>query len=128
MVRYHNNFGRKLARSIAACQLGLIVLCALIFALGDGRVSAISAILGGLVCVLATSIFAWQHFRVSGGVSQARQMVNNFYKAECLKWVVTIVAFCTIWQWPLLQAEAMLTTFILAHMIFWLGPVLLKRN
>lgn len=81
--------------------------------------SALSVLLGGMVCIIPTLIFALLFFKHSGA-SAARKIVNNFYVGEALKIVFTVFLFILVFQWQKVHAGALFTGFIIAQLIYWL--------
>lgn len=127
MAPFQNLTGKNLARGAVYCQLFLVGCCVLVFALFSGKVAAISAFLGGAVCLLSTIVFVWQHFRITGA-GQAGAMLTNFFKAGLLKWSVAAIAISAVFKWPELKPEAAIVTFIIAYMAYCITPLVLKRN
>ena len=99
-----NTAGRVVSKSRPQDLLKLALLqliCTVLFSLVlyycfDSR-EALSALLGGLVAVLASSFSAWQLFR-GGQNLQAEEMLARFYLSTVLKIVFSLamIAICII--------------------------------
>ncbi|MDI1351647.1 MAG: ATP synthase subunit I, partial [bacterium] len=71
--------------------LFLVVLCAL----GFDKNAALSALLGGLVCIIPNAFFAHKVFKYQGARA-AKQIVNSFYAGEALKIFISIFLFTAV--------------------------------
>ncbi|MGO2504260.1 MAG: ATP synthase subunit I, partial [Cobetia marina] len=71
----------------------LVILCAVLLSwVSKGSGAALSALCGGLVCLLPNLFFAWRSLRVTGA-RYAQAMVKAFYQAEAGKFGLTAVLF-----------------------------------
>ena len=88
--------------------------------------TAYATFLGGLVCVLANLSVASRVFRFSGA-TRAKQIMNQFYKAEASKWLLTFILFAVII--PLLKPAALpfFVMYIGATMVIWFSPLFFKQ-
>lgn len=84
-------------RRLLVAQLMICVLIALVLLLTWGRKEALSALLGGLVAIIPTALFARKLFRYQGARA-ARQIVKGFYVGEALKIVTTIGLFTFVFM------------------------------
>nr|WP_019215647.1 ATP synthase subunit I [Legionella tunisiensis] len=76
-------------------QLATSVVIALAFLLTFGTNEAISAILGGLVAVIPSALFAKKLFHHQGARA-ARQIVKSFYIGEALKILSSVILFTLV--------------------------------
>lgn len=87
-----------------------------------GKAAALSAVLGAVVSILPTAVFACVLFRYQGA-RQARRIVRSLYVGEGLKLLLTALLFggaiyflSPIW-W------AFFVSFILVHMTLCIAPL-----
>ena len=102
-------------------QLGLVLLLAMFCAVKYNYNSAYSALLGGLVCIIPNALFALKLFKYHGARA-ARQIVNNFYKGEALKIVLSIILFTTVFIFCKITPLAFFASYVLVLMTHWLAP------
>lgn len=109
--------------------LGLqgVIVAVLAFVLGVfvSLAAAMSALLGGLVCILPTAFFARQVFRHSGAQA-AKQIVQAMYLGEALKILISVVLFTLIFIYVDIVPLPFFGAFILAQLVVWLAPLVLK--
>jgi ATP synthase protein I len=88
--------------------------------------AAYAALLGGMVSVVPNFCFASRVFQFSGA-TRARQVVNQFYKGEALKWLLTFGLFAVII--PLLKPAPLpfFITYIVVTMMVWLSCFFFKK-
>ncbi len=104
-------------------QLGVTVLIAVIARLiGDDR-AAVSALVGGIVCILPNAYFAAKLFK-HNGARAARQIVNGFYKGEALKLILSVALFALVFKYLNVNPLVFFVTYIAAQMVFWFAPLL----
>ena len=114
---------------LLAFQLGISVLIALIAIVVDGAMASLSALLGGLVCVVPNVYFVRQLFKYKGARA-AKQIVNGFYKGEALKLLLTIALFLLVFKLIKINPLVFFVAFIAAQMVFWFVPLIsnIKRK
>lgn len=89
--------------------------------------AALSTLLGGLVAWLPNVFFAWQTFRHQGA-SQARNIVNSFYRAEAGKFGLTAALFIAVFvAVPPSNPAFFFGAYVVTQLAHWLGPWLLHR-
>ncbi|HEY8567658.1 ATP synthase subunit I [Microbulbifer sp.] len=94
---------------ISLIQLAVVLLVALVLELTQGRIVAISALLGGLLCVLPNLYFGLRAFELLGkgsdllkgrrqlrGARASQRTVASFYRAETGKFVLTLTGFAAV--------------------------------
>jgi ATP synthase protein I len=88
--------------------------------------TAYATLLGGIVCVVPNLAFASRVFLFSGA-TRAKQVMNQFYKAEGLKWLLTFGLFAVII--PVLKPAALpfFVMYIVATMVIWLSPFFFRQ-
>lgn len=106
-------------------QIFITVLLSLLFLI-KGQISAVSALLGGLVFFIPNLYFIKKAFSYSGARAIS-QIVNSFYKGEAIKLALTAVLFSIIFIFVKpLDVFALFLTFIIVLAINWLAPVLVR--
>jgi ATP synthase protein I len=118
--------GRKLARKVLFYQWLVAILLALIFFVFIGKYTGISALYGGLICVVPGKVFAFLAFRYAGA-SQNQLVVRSFNKGSKLKFLITIVMFAVIFRWPNLQPLPLFISYFVTLMVQWPIIIFLSR-
>lgn len=93
---------------ISLIQLSVVLLVTLALELTQGRIVAISALLGSLLCVLPNLYFGLRAFELLGrwellkgrrqlrGARASQRTVASFYRAETGKFVLTLAGFAAV--------------------------------
>ncbi|AGH47715.1 ATP synthase I chain [Paraglaciecola psychrophila 170] len=118
--------GRKFARKVLFYQCLVAILLALIFSVFIGKYTGISALYGGLICVVPGKVFAFLAFRYAGA-SQNQLVVRSFNKGSKLKFLITIVMFAVIFRWPNLQPLPLFISYFVTLMVQWPIIIFLSR-
>ena len=126
MVTSLTKEGRYLARKVLIIQSIIVVLFTLFFAFFYGKYSGISALYGGLICLVSGTVFAFLAFRYAGA-SQNQLVVRSFNKGSKLKFVFTIVMFVLVYKWPNLQPLPLIVSYIVTLMAQWPIIIFLSR-
>ena len=91
-------------------------------------VMALSALLGGLICLLPNAWLVRKAFAY-GGARSARRIVNSFYKGEAGKFLLTVCGFALVFVWVRpLHPLALLGAFAVVQAVNWFTPVILKSR
>jgi len=92
-----------------------------------GLVTAYSALLGGLVCLLPNCYFAYRAFKFQGARA-ARHIIRSFYAGEAGKLMLTAVLFGLVFsQVSSINALAVFLGFGAVQFIQWLVPIVQSR-
>ena len=118
--------GRQLARKVLFYQSLIAIVLAFILFLLLGKYSGISALYGGLICVIPGMVFAFLAFRYAGA-SQNKVVVRSFNKGSKLKFIITIVLFVMVYKLPNLQPLPLLISYIVTLMAQWPIIILVSR-
>lgn len=86
---------------------------------------ALSALLGGVVCIVPTAIFGFLAFKFAGG-SKNRLVVRSFNQGLKLKFALTLVIFALFLQWPQLSVGSMLLGYVVPLVAQW--PYMIFSN
>ena len=118
--------GRQLATKVLFYQSLIAIVLTFIFTLYYGKYSGISALYGGLICVLPGMVYAYLAFKYAGA-SQNRLVVRSFNKGSKLKFIFTIVLFVVVYKWPNLQPLALLISYVVTLMAQWPIIIFMSR-
>jgi ATP synthase protein I len=118
--------GRKLARKVLFYQSMILIVLAFIFAIFKGEYTGISALYGGLICIVPGMVFAFLTFRYAGA-SQNQLVVRSFNKGSKLKFLITIVMFVVVYRWPNLQPLPLFISYLVILMVQWPIIIFLSR-
>ncbi len=115
------------------CLVGLQVLVVIFIALAwgfSGFYAMISALLGGAVCILPNSYFAYRFFASGRNNNEPNKIVHVFYKGEVVKLLMTAGLMLVIFIEFHVGILPFLSGFAGATMGFWLAPLLVifKRD
>lgn len=80
---------------IAAVQLLLVSLAGAGLHFAGEPVTALSVVIGGALCALPNAYFGLRAFRHSGARA-ANRVVENFYRGETGKFVLTLAGFAAV--------------------------------
>lgn len=118
--------GRQLATKVLIYQSLIAIVLTLFFTFYLGKYSGISALYGGLICVLPGIVYAYLAFKYAGA-SQNRLVVRSFNKGSKLKFIFTIVLFVVVYKWPNLQPLPLLISYVVTLMGQWPIIILVSR-
>lgn len=122
-----NQQGMQGARRLLACQFSITVLVAILSSLVSGATAAVSALLGGGVCIVPNAYFARTLFRYQGARA-AKQIVTRFYKGEAMKMVLTIVLFTVVFKLFTIIPMVFFAVYIVVQMTFWFAPLIFDNK
>lgn len=112
---------RNKALKMVGSQAMFVLLMTIIIYLGWDITYARSALIGGLIAVIPSLIFALYAFRFAG--AQAAKMVTqSFYRGQSLKLLTTFVLFIVAFKWMNVLIEPTMLAFILTLFTHWLAP------
>jgi ATP synthase protein I len=99
-------------------QFLLIFILGLLATWGYSVNIGLSFLLGGLINIIPSYIFAKIVFKQTGARA-LKKTLNAFYVGEALKLLLTAFLFFLVFQWQDLQALSMFLGFVMAQMIYW---------
>ncbi|CEG62380.1 ATP synthase subunit I [Legionella micdadei] len=108
-------------------QLLTSVLISLSLLLIFGKREAMSALLGGIVAIIPSALFARKLFYYRGARA-ARQIVKGFYLGEALKIVSSIILFTLIFLLVRITPLAFFFTYIVVLMNYWFAPLIFANK
>lgn len=105
---------------IVGLQLAVTVLASLVAAMVAGRYAAWSALVGGLINVVASLYMALTLFAGRPGVGP-QQWLARFLVGEVLKFVITVVLF--VFAIVVLKAAflPLILAYIATYVAYWIG-------
>ncbi len=115
---------QTVANKLVFVQISVTVSIALVLWIFWGTGVALSAMLGGLICSVATWLMARIMF--ARGNANPGQMLTAFYLGEAAKVLVTVICFVLAFVLLELNAPAFILTYIAMLLLHWLA--LLKIN
>jgi ATP synthase protein I len=107
-------------------QISLILIFAALCALYSANATA-SALLGGVVYFIPNAYFASKLFKYQGARS-ARQIVNNFYKGEAWKIIISVALFTVVFLKFKITAIAFFASYIMVLMTHWFAPLIVDNK
>ncbi len=122
-----NHPGEQSAKRLLHCQFTLTLLLATLGLLFSGLVAGLSALLGGLVSVIPNAYFSRKLFQHQGARA-AQQIVNNFYKGEAMKLMLTVALFAMVFKWFKIIPLVFFLVFITTQMVFWFSPLIFNNQ
>lgn len=121
------NQAKQNINKLLIAQSILVILIALTVLLIKGKNDSISALLGGLVAILPSLLFARKLFRHSGARA-AREIVKGFYIGEALKIVSSIALFAIVFIFYKVQPVVFFVTYIAVVMTHWFSPLIIDNQ
>ena len=122
-----NQQGMQGAQRLLLIQLSVALLITVIALLSGNTIAAISAIAGGLVCVVPNAYFVRKLFR-HHGAHAARQIVNGFYKGEAMKLLLSMTLFALVFKYCKINPLVFFVAYIAAQMVFWFAPLIIVNK
>jgi ATP synthase protein I len=111
---------RRAALRVVARQAKVALAVAVLVAPWGLRAAG-SAVAGGAVGTLATTVFAWALFRNPEGTSPAR-VAWSFYLGQALKVGLTIGLLAVVFRSRVPAPWAVLAGYLATHVAYWLAP------
>ena len=115
-----------LIRRVLVAQGGITSALALVL-LSQGVALALSALFGGLICVLPNIYMAYK--LTAKRTADPSQLMSAFYTAELGKIFITMALFVVVFttlKW--IQPLALLVGFSWAQIVQWLVPLLMPNS
>lgn len=98
------------------CVFVISMIC-----LKSGVAAILSALLGGVVCLLPAWGFARCFFGGYANKRSARGVLNRLYWAEAIKLILTILGICFCMQWPDLLPIPFFVSFVVCQFVYWIN-------
>jgi ATP synthase protein I len=105
-------------RWVLLAQLLAALIAGLLGWLMAGRLSGMSALLGGVIALLPNVYFAWK-LGVRDDRRTARQVVGSLYGGELIKLLMTAALFAAIFQVPGVRMLPLFGGYIMGLTVFW---------
>ncbi|KTC84712.1 ATP synthase subunit I [Legionella drozanskii LLAP-1] len=108
-------------------QLLTSVLISLVLLAIFGKKEAMSAVIGGMVAIIPSALFARKLFQYQGARA-ARQIVKSFYLGEALKIMSSVILFTFVFMWLKIAPLAFFFTYIVVLMNHWFAPLIFANK
>lgn len=124
-------------RDFTVVKKGVLIQCVVLLLLFVfywgylGRGAGISALLGGLICIIPQVVFMKIYFKDfnerSVGVSvNLKHVLRRFYWGEAVKLLIAILLFTVSFQWGKLEALPLFVSFMASQLVYWAVTLILK--
>lgn len=108
-------------------QIRLMVALWLTAQLWSGSTAGLSALSGAAIAVIGQAYFVFRAFRHAGATS-AQQIVQEFYRGEAGKFLLTALLFASVFIfWQKVDPAWLFAAFVLQQLVAWIVP-LATRN
>ena len=118
--------GKLLARKVLISQSIIAVFFSLFCTLFFGKIAGISALYGGLICVIPNFVFAHLAFKFAGA-SQNKLVVRSFNKGSKLKFFLTIILFSLAFQWNEVAIKPLMISYVVTLFTQWPTIIFIHR-
>lgn len=117
--------GQQLAKKVLIFQTSIALFVTLLVAIFFDKNAAISALVGGIICVVPGLVFARIVFKYAGA-SQNQRVARSFSQGSKLKLILTIIFFVAAYKWPDIQPIPLMVSYAVTLVAQW--PYLLFLN
>lgn len=118
---------RKAALKLVRLQAMIAVFTSLIIFFGWEKAAAWSALMGGIIAVIPSLIFALYAFRFVGATS-VKMVMTSFYRGQSLKLLTTVVLFIIAFKFLTVMIEPLIICFIITSMTHWFAPIYFNQR
>ncbi len=118
--------GKILALKVVLLQI-IVVLVATVLAFYWKEVASFSIWVGGVICILPNSYFAFKAFKYAGA-RQAHQIVVNIYAGEAVKILLTVVLFVVAFKILSVLPGPLFLGYALALVFNWLALFIFRKS
>lgn len=108
-------------------QMLTSISLAFFISLNVGRVAGISALTGGMICVIGNGLFIKKYFFYRGE-SKAGKVIKAFYLGAVIKIAFTMGAFIMIFKLTNISPFPFFLGYIVAQSVFWVAPFLFNSD
>ena len=122
-----NTQGLKKARLMLSYQLAVTLLSTLAALACVGTIAGLSALLGGLVCVIPNAYFARQLFQ-HHGAQAAKKIVRGFYKGAAAKLILTMILFALVFKFIHIVPWLFFAVYIAVQLVIWFAPLIFNSK
>lgn len=119
--------GRQLATKVLIFQTLVAVIVALVATYFLGEKAGLSAIYGGIICVVPGLVFARFAFKYTGA-SQNELVVRSFSQGSKFKLIATILLFVGAFHWLNAMPLPLFGSYVLTMMTQWVILFVLRNN
>lgn len=115
---------KKIIKQVIALQIIVILLLALAFLILKNVIAARSVLIGGLICIVPGIAFSYKALS-RWGASKMRAVLGQFYLAEGLKVVLTIILFILTASMIKVHYFPLILGYMVAQLIFVIVPMIM---
>lgn len=119
--------GRQLATKVLILQSVVAIIIALIMTLFLGEKAGLSAIYGGVICIVPSLVFARLAFKYAGA-SQNQLVVRSFSQGAKLKLFITILLFVMAFHWLKAQPIPLFGNYVITMATQWVAMFFLRKH
>lgn len=119
--------GRQLATKVLIFQSMVAIFVALIFTFIFGEKAGLSAVYGGIVCIVPSLVFARFAFKYAGA-SQNELVVRSFSQGSKFKLIATVLLFVGAFKWLDALPMPLFSGFALTMATQWVVLFVLRNN
>lgn len=116
-------YGIRSIRVLFSLQLGVGLVLLMLAMIFSNKTGVQSAMLGSLVYIIPNALCATKMFQYQGARS-AKKIVNSFYKAEALKFALSIVLFAAVFVFFKINPLIFFGAYISMQMVIWFAPLI----
>ncbi len=117
---------KKFAIQLFVIQL-LVVIAALLLGSVLSPENAFSIFCGGLIYIIPNGLFVSVYFKPKGA-SAVNSMAKAFYRAEFIKYFVTVLLLITFISLFPINIKVTIISFILFQPIAWIAPLFIANR
>ncbi len=114
----------SVVHKILLAQTFIVSIVIVAFYFLGNEINAKSACYGGLAALIPNWYFARKIIKHKG--QEAKKILRSFYAGESGKLFITAIIFALIFQDPIIDIMAVLTTYIAALTVFWFALLIRK--
>ncbi|MDF1758452.1 MAG: ATP synthase subunit I [Legionellaceae bacterium] len=118
-----SRYGVGGVRLLFLIQLSLAMIVSIIAGAFLGKIAAQSAMLGAFTYIIPNAFYARKMFRHKGAKS-AKKIVNSFYKAEALKFALSMVLFAAVFVLCNINPLIFFGAYISMQVVIWFAPLI----
>jgi len=127
LLKVKKNLAKQGIYKLLIAQALLVLIIAGIAIVTLSKSAALSAILGGIVAIVPSLLFALKLFRHSGARA-AREIVRGFYIGEALKIASSIALFTIVFIYYKVEPLIFFVTYIAVVMTHWFSPLIIDNQ
>jgi ATP synthase protein I len=116
-------YGAKGIKNLFYIQLFVAAMFVVLAMIYSGRSGAESAILGTFLYIIPNALYVRKIFHHQGARS-AKKIVKGFYKAESLKFALSVVLFAVVFSMFNINPLIFFGAYVGMQMLIWFAPLI----